>query len=365
VLEDAWVYVYVGTYTRARSEGIYIYRMDLSNGALNPIGRIGGVVNPSFLTIHPHGHSLYAVNEVRDFQGKPGGAVSAFSIDARTGSLTFLNHQLSGGAHPCYLSMDKEGRFLLVSNYSGGSVSVIAIREDGRLGELTDLVQHKGSSINPERQEGPHPHSILLDPSNRYAFVPDLGLDKIMIYRFDSVHGKLEPNDEPWVSIRPGAGPRHFTFHPNGRFAYLINELDNTIIAFSYEAAYGRLRELQTVKALPEGFAGKSYCADIHVTPSGEFLYGSNRGHDSIVAYKIDVTTGKLTYLGHESTRGRTPRNFAIDPTGEFLLVGNQDTDTIQTFRIDGESGRLIPTGYMAEVPAPACVKMLMLPSKA
>jgi 6-phosphogluconolactonase len=261
--------------------------------------------------------------------------------------------------------MDKEGRFLLVSNYSGGSVSVIAIREDGRLGELTDLVQHKGSSINPERQEGPHPHSILLDPSNRYAFVPDLGLDKIMIYRFDSVHGKLQPNDEPWVSIRPGAGPRHFTFHPNGRFAYLINELDNTIIAFSYEAAYGRLRELQTVKALPEGFAGKSYCADIHVTPSGEFLYGSNRGHDSIVAYKIDVATGKLTYLGHESTRGRTPRNFDIDPTGEFLLVGNQDTDTIQTFRIDGESGRLIPTGYMAEVPAPACVKMLMLPSKA
>ncbi|MBS7609398.1 lactonase family protein [Candidatus Bathyarchaeota archaeon] len=352
-------FVYIGTYSRGMSEGIYIYRMDLSNGSMKPLGTAGGVINPSYLVIDPQGPNLYAVNEVRDFLGKPGGGVTAFSIDPETGSLRFLNHQVSGGAHPCYISMDYRGRFLLVANYSGGSVSVIARREDGGLGELTDFVQHKGSSVNPKRQEGPHPHSILLDPSNLYAFVPDLGLDKILIYRFDSDRGKLQPSDEPWVSVRPGAGPRHFTFHPNGRFAYLINELDNTIIAFTYEATTGRLKELQTVNALPEDFLGKSYCADIHVTPSGKFLYGSNRGHDSIVAFKIDKDTGKLAYIAHEPTGGRTPRNFAIDPTGRYLLVGNQDTDTVQSFSIDDGSGRLEPTGYLAEVPAPACLKII------
>ncbi len=354
---DNEVLLYIGTYTRGESEGIYVYRMDTSSGTLEFSSKTTAVNNPSFLAIEPQQHYLYAVNEVGQFAGKPGGAVSAFSIDPETGELTFLNQQPSHGTAPCHLSVDKTGQFVLVANYGGGSVCVLPIQDDGRLGEATDFIQHQGKSVNPRRQKAPHAHSVIIAPTNRYAFATDLGLDKIMIYQLDLTQGKLKPNDKPWVAVKAGAGPRHFTFHPNGGYAYVINELDNTITAFTYDETKGTLSETQTVSTLPEDFTGTSYCADVHVSPSGKFLYGSNRGHDSIVMFVIDEATGKLTFVGHEPTQGQFPRNFAIDPTGTFLLAANQKTDNIITFQINQQTGRLTPTGSVAEVPTPVCLK--------
>ncbi len=355
---DEEMLVYVGTYTTGASEGIHIYRMNSASGALELAGKVTGVDNPSFLAVDRQHRHLYAVNEVAEFAGRPTGAVSAFSIDPRTGTLRRLNQRSSQGPGPCHLGVDRTGHHVLVANYSGGSVSVLPVDDAGQLGEATDFIQHHGAGINPERPAEPHAHSITLDPANRYAFVADLGLDRVMIYRFDATLGKLEPADDPWVEIKAGAGPRHFDFHPGGGYAYLINELDSTIVAFAYDGTSGTLREVQTAPALPRDYGGTSHCADIHVSPSGRFLYGSNRGHDSIVAFRIDEATGRLTYLGHEPTQGENPRGFAIDPTGEFLLVANQDTDTIVTFRIDRETGRLMPTGHVARVPTPACLKV-------
>jgi 6-phosphogluconolactonase len=238
-------------------------------------------------------------------------------------------------------------------------VAILPVQDDGRLGEATDVVQHQGTSVNPQRQEGPHAHSITVDPTNRYAFAADLGLDKIMIYRLDLTRGKLQPNDEPWAQVHAGAGPRHFAFHPNGHYAYVINEIDSTLTAFTYQSTNGTLRTVQTVSTIPGDFSGTNYCADIHVAPSGKFVYGSNRGHDSIVTFATDETTGKLTCVGHESTQGRTPRNFTIDPTGTFLLAANQSTDTIVTFRIDQQTGKLLSTGHVTEVPTPVCVQVI------
>jgi 6-phosphogluconolactonase len=353
------ILVYIGTYTRGRKQGIYLYRMNPATGALRFAGAASAGENPSFLAIDPKGRRLYAVGEIAGFAGAPGGAVSALSLDPQTGKLTLLNQQPSGGAGPCYVTVDAAGRFVLVANYGAGSVSVLPIQEEGRLGAPTDTVPHQGSSVHPARQKGPHAHCIVLDPAGRYAFAADLGLDKILIYQLDPARGKLRPGDPPWAEVKPGAGPRHLAFHPSGRYAYVINEIDNTITAFAYNGAHGTLRAVQTAPALPEGFAGKSHCADIHISPAGKFLYGSNRGHDSIVIFGIDERTGKLAYVGHEPTRGKTPRNFAIDPTGTFLLAANQDSDTIVSFRMDRQTGRLLPTGHVAEVPKPVCIKML------
>lgn len=351
--------VYIGTYTRGESEGIYVYRLDPASGALEFTGETMEAENPSFLALGPRGRRLYAVGEVEELADEPGGGISAFAIDPTTGGLTFLNQQPSHGAGPCHLSVDATGRFVLAANYGSGSVAVLPIRGDGRLGAATDVVQHRGSSVHPRRQEGPHAHSITPGPGNRYAFAADLGVDKIMIYRLDLAQGKLEPNpNQPWVEIHAGAGPRHFAFHPEGRYAYLINELDSTLTAFAYDAADGTLEELQTISTLPEVYGGENFCADVHVAPSGKFVYGSNRGHDTVVTFAVDEATGELTYLGHESTQGETPRNFAIDPTGAFLLAANQDTDTVVSFRMDRETGELTPTGYVAEVPMPVCVKV-------
>ena len=333
--------------------------MEESSGTLEFASVAKGVDNPSFLAIDPQERYLYAVNEVGGGANKPGGAVSAFSIDPKTGKLTYLNQQSSHGTGPCHLSVDQTGQFVLVANYGSGSVSVLPIRSDGKLGEATDVVQHEGSSVDPRRQGGPHAHSIILDKANRCAFAPDLGLDKIMIYQLDLTQGKLKPNEEPWVKVKAGAGPRHFTFHPNGRYAYVINEIDSTLTAFTYDGTHGRLREVQTVSTVPEDFSGTSYCADVHVSLSGRFIYGSNRGHDSLAIFEIDQDTGKLAYVGHEPTQGKTPRGFAIDPTGTYLLAANQGTDTIVTFRIDQQTGRLMSTGHVAEVPTPVCLKMI------
>ncbi|NOZ21317.1 MAG: lactonase family protein [Planctomycetes bacterium] len=353
--------VYVGTYTQRGSEGIYIYRFDPDTGALHPVSKAAGLDNPSFLDIHPTRRYLYAVNEVRGKGRTDGGAVSAFAIDPKTGDLTFLNRQSAHGASTCHVSVEQTGRFVLAANYSSGSVVMLPIQEDGQLGEATALVQHEGSSVDPRRQKGPHAHSITPGPFNRFAFAADLGLDKIIIYRLDLDEGKLLPNDPPWARIHPGAGPRHFTFHPNRRYAYVINELDNTMVAFKYDKARGALEELQSITTLPGDFKGTSYCADVHVSPSGKFLYGSNRGHNSIAIFAIDEATGTLTPVGHEPTQGDHPRNFMIDPTGAFLLVANQNADNIVAFRIDPATGLLQPTGHITNVSMPVCLKMMTL----
>ncbi len=350
--------VYIGTYTQGDSEGIYVYRLDISSGALEYVSVAAGVDNPSFLELHPQKPYLYAVNEISDFGGESSGAITAFSIDEGTGALTLLNQQSTIGPGPCHLSVDATGKFALVANYGGGSVCMLPIQEDGTLGEATDFIQHEGSSVNPARQQGPHAHSIVIDPTNRYAFTPDLGLDKILIYKIDLTSGKLIPNDPPWVAVAPGGGPRHFDFHPDHKYAYVINEIGNTVTAFTYDETNGSLAEIQTIPTLPDDFEDTSHTADIHVSPSGKFLYGSNRGHDSIVIFAIDSETGTLAYVDHESTQGETPRNFAIDPTGTFLFAENQGTDTIVTFRIDSDTGKLTATGHVADVPMPVCIKM-------
>jgi 6-phosphogluconolactonase len=348
--------VYVGTYTNnGRSEGIYVCRLDLSSGELRQVDVAKGVANPSFLTVAPKTRFLYAVNELKEFEGKASGAVSAFSIDERTGALKLINQQPSGGGGPCHLSLDETGKFLLVANYDAGSVEVLPISE-GRLGAPVDFVQHRGSSVNPKRQAGPHAHCVVTDRNNRRVVVSDLGLDKLMIYGFDSRSGKLAPNQIPWAQTKPGAGPRHFAFHNNGRRAYVINELDSTMSAFAYDRASGELKEMQTISTLPADFAGKSSCAELQLAPSGRFLYGSNRGHDSIVVFSIDQTTGKLSLVDHTSTQGKVPRNFAIEPGGRWLLAANQNSDSVVNFAIDPRSGKLSPSGHSIEIPVPVCV---------
>ena len=351
--------VYLGTYTTGNSRGIYLSELDLATGALSDPRLVAESENPSFLAIHPTKRFLYAVNEVGDYGGVQSGAVSAFAIDSATGDLSFLNQQPSRGGAPCHLVVDKEGKNVLVANYSGGSVAVLPIGSDGRLSPASAFSQHQGSSVNPRRQQGPHAHSINLDAANRFAFAADLGLDKVLVYRFNASDGTLAENDPPSVSVEPGAGPRHFAFHPSGRYAYVINEIASTITAFSYDSARGSLRSIQTVPTLPAGFDQRSSTAEVQVHPSGKFLYGSNRGHDSIAVFQIDLESGKLTYIEHESTQGKSPRNFGIDPTGTYLLAANHNGDNVVVFRINPETGALQPTGHAIEAPTPVCIKFL------
>jgi 6-phosphogluconolactonase len=349
------VLVYVGTYTSRGSEGVYVYRLDPATGGLQPVAKSPRLNNPSFVAIDPKGRCIYAVRE----GGGPGGAVVALARNPATQELTILNEQPSGGQGPCYVTVDREGRFALAANYGSGSVALFPIAEDGRLQPAGSVIQHEGSSVNPSRQKGPHAHSIVLDPANRFAYAPDLGIDKIMIYRLDREQGKLVPNDPPFAQCEPGSGPRHFTFHPDGKHAYVIEELSSTVTAFDYDAATGALKSRQKVSTLPQDFKGKSTCAEVQVHPSGRFLYGSNRGHDSIAVFAVDTKTGTLRSLGHTPTQGRTPRNFAIDPSGTFLLAANQDGNSIVSFRINPETGELTPTGQVCQVSMPVCVKMV------
>jgi 6-phosphogluconolactonase len=348
---------YVGTYTTGKSEGIYLYRLNLSSGELKHVATTKGVVNPSFLALAPSRHYLYAVNEVEQFAGRKSGAVSAFAVDQSTGDLRLLNQQASLGADPCYVDVDAAGRFVLIANYTGGNVTVFPVQRDGSLGEATDMKQAQGSSINRERQEGPHAHCIVLDPTNRFAYSCDLGTDRIMIFRFDSRNGKLIPAAPPWVQVKPGAGPRHLAFHPNGKYLFVLSEMHSTVTAFTRDQQRGSLTKLQTITTLPQDFKGTNSSADIHLSPNGRFLYCSNRGHDSIAIFTIDRGNGALNPVGHESTRGNWPRNFAIDPTGAFLLVANQKSDNIVSFRRDASTGRLSATGHVAEVPSPVCLE--------
>ncbi|NLZ05356.1 MAG: lactonase family protein [Phycisphaerae bacterium] len=343
--------VYIGTYTGGGSGGIYRTTLDLHTGALAEPVLAAQTRNPSFVELHPSGKYLYAVSE-----GGGAGAVTAFAIDP-TGDLKRLNEQPSGGAGPCHINVDHAGRNVLVANYGSGSASVIPIRPDGSLGSPTGFVQHTGSGPNPGRQKGPHAHSVNVSPDDRFAFVADLGIDRIVIYKLDVDAGTIVANDPPFASLAPGAGPRHFAFTPDGKYAYVINELNSTMTAFAYDSATGALAEVQTVPTLPAGFAGSSYCAEVRVHPSGRFLYGSNRGHDSIVVYRVDPAHGALTFVEHETAGIKTPRNFNIDPTGAFCLVANQDGDSVVVFRIDPQTGALEPTSHKISVGRPVCIR--------
>lgn len=353
--------VYFGTYTGPKSKGVYVSRLNPASGTLTPPELAAETASPSFLAVHPTGHFLYAVNEVNTFGGQAVGSVSAFAVDRRTGLLKALNQQSSQGAGPAHLIVDREGRNVLVANYGGGSVAVLPLGKDGKLKSASAMVQHTGSSVNPQRQKEPHAHAIVLDPSNRFAYVADLGLDRVLVYQFDGRNGLLTLNSPPSASVKPGAGPRHLAIHPTGRYAYVINEMNCTITAFTNDTEKGELREAQTISTLPAGQAMQSGFsgAELEVHPSGKFLYASNRGHDSIAVFAIDQNTGRLTYVENKPTQGSTPRGFGIDPDGGYLLAGNQRSDSVVVFRIDAQSGRLTPTGSKIEVGAPVCVKFV------
>jgi 6-phosphogluconolactonase len=353
------VTVFVGTYTggASGSKGIYRFEFELATGKPGEVTLAAATPSPSFLAIDPSRRFLYAVAEVDSLGGERGGAVAGFAIDPKTSALTPLNTQSSGGAGPCHLVADKAGKNVLVANYGGGSTAVLPIEPDGQLKPRSSFIQHTGSSVNKSRQKEPHAHSVNLDAANRFAFVADLGLDKVLVYKFDPTSGTVAPNDPPSASVAPGAGPRHFAFHPSGRYAYVINELNSTITAFSYDAMRGVLSEIQSISTLPEGVKVRNSPADVQVHASGRFLYGSNRGHDSIVACAIDPQTGKLTRVANQADGIKNPRNFAMDPTGTFLLVANQDLDSIVVFKIDMQSGALVPTGQSVKAPKPVCLK--------
>ncbi|MFO8014667.1 MAG: lactonase family protein [Phycisphaerae bacterium] len=353
---------YVAGRARGKEAGIYRGRLDLATGTVSVAGRAAGAEQPSFLALHPGGRYVYLANAMREFRGEPGGALGAYRIDPASGDLTLLNEQPSRGTSTCHLTVDRTGRHLLAVNYGTGSVIVCPVADDGRLGEATAFIQHEGRSVDPRRQKGPHAHSVNLDAANRVAFVADLGLDKVMVYRFDAAAGTLAPHDPPWVATEPGAGPRHFAFHPSGRFAYVLNEMASSVTAMAYDAAAGVLTPLHTVTMLPEEFDGRNTGAEVTVHPSGRFVYASNRGHDSIAVFRVDEKTGRLTPAGHASTQGKRPRHFAIDPSGRFLLAANRDSNTIVAFRINGETGALEPTGSTAEVPGAICI--LMVPGR-
>src|SRR5580692_3795134 len=358
-------FMYVGTYTvtDSTSKGIYVYKFDSHTGEVTLIGLAAATANPSFLAIDPSHRFLYAVNELGDYNGEKSGAVSAFSIDHTTGKLTLLNQVASGGADPCYITVDKAGKFVLVANYTGGSIATFPILDGGRLGERTAFVQHSGHGTNPQRQEAPHAHSIDLSPDNHFAIVDDLGLDETLVYKFDSAKGALTLNDPQLYTTLakadPGAGTRHFAFHTSGKFAYVVNEMGSTVSVFSYDGADGALRRLQTISTFPKDFSAHNDDAEIEVHPSGKFLYASNRGHDSIAVFAVDPAKGTLTLIEYAPTKGQTPRSFEIAPGGSLLFAANEKSDNIVVFRINPQTGRLAPTCKVLDVAEPVCVKFV------
>jgi 6-phosphogluconolactonase len=353
--------VYIGTYTRGtKSEGIYRFLFDPATGKVGEPSLAGKAVNPSFLALHPNGKLLYSVDEVADFakdKKKSAGAISAFRIDDK-GGLELLNQESSEGSGPCHIVVDKAGKNVLAANYGGGSVCVLPILEGGKVGKATGFSQHKGKSINKGRQEAPHAHSVNLDAANRFAFVADLGIDKVMIYRFDPEKGTIQPNDPPSVNTPEGGGPRHFAFHPSGKFAYVCNELTSSVTAMTYDSETGKLEAIQTISTLPEEVKGNS-TAEVVVHPTGKFVYVSNRGHNSIAQFTVDEKTGKLTANGHQGEGIKVPRNFCLDPSGRWCLVASQDGDNVRVFKVDATTGKLEATSEVVKVPRPICVRFL------
>jgi 6-phosphogluconolactonase len=353
--------IYFGTYGQGAQDGVFVAELDLATGTVSEPRLAGRAVNASFVALHPDHRHLYAVAEVSSLGGRRTGGVVAFTIAPETGALHQINEQASGGAGPCHLVVDKAGQDVLVANYDGGSVAVLPIDERGGLKRASSIQVHRGKGVNRARQETAHAHSVNLDASNRFAFVADLGVDKVFVYRFDAAAGKLAPNQPPTVKVADGAGPRHLAFDPTSRFAYVIDELDSTITAFWYDAENGTLSRVQVVSTLPKDFHGENTASEVAVHPSGKFVYGANRGHDSLAIFSVDPVSGKLIAVGHESTQGKTPRNFAIDPTGAFLLTANQDSDSVVIFRIDAATGRLRATGQKLQIRQPVCVRYLTL----
>lgn len=350
---------YVGTYQPAGKAALFHLRFDVATGKLTIQSAVSSVTHPSFLALHPTGHVLYAASEA---PGGAAGEICAFAIDPSSGDLTPLHRRPAHGRSTCHVSVDATGRYLVAANYSSPTIVMYPLQQDGTLGESPILHTHQGSSVHA-RQTEPHPHSVNIDPTNRFVYCPDLGMDKVMVYRLDAAAGTLTPSDPPFAAAAPGAGPRHLAFHPTLPLAYAVNEIDSTVAAYGWDRSSGALDALQVVSTLPAGFQGGSSCADIHLHPSGRFLYASNRGHDSIAIYHVDETTGRLTPAGHAPTQGRTPRNFALDPTGTFLFAENQDSDTIVTFRIDPATGALHATGEVTHVPTPVCMKFRAVPT--
>ncbi|MDR3748869.1 MAG: lactonase family protein [Acidobacteriota bacterium] len=348
--------MYVGTYTGKNSKGIYAYRFDPATGESSAIGLVAATDNPSFLAVASNNRFLYAVNELDKFEDKSTGAVSAFAIDRKTGKLNLLQQVSSLGGGPAHLSEDKAGRYLLVANYDGGSVAVFPIESNGRLGQHTAFIQHVGSSVNPERQAGPHAHSILVSNDNRFAVSADLGLDQVLVYRFDAQKGSLAANDPKFATVDPGSGPRHLTFAPSGDFLYVVDEMASAVTVFAYDASQGRLQNKQTVSTLPPAFHGQDTAAEIMVDANGRFLYVSSRGADSIAIFAIKPGSGALSPVEVVPTGGKTPRNFAIDPTGKWLFAANQDSNKINLFRIDPGTGRLTRTSQVLQLTSPVCI---------
>jgi 6-phosphogluconolactonase len=351
--------VYVGTYTQAMGHvdgtagGVEVYRLHRRVGTLEHLGTARGAENPSFVTLSAHGHFLYAVQELGEFAGKPGGGASAFAIDAATGMPVLVNSQPVHGAAPCYLTIDHSGRWLVTANYSGGNVTLLPILADGSLGEAVQVVQHAGAGM----RDGPHPHAAIWSPDGTILLVPDCGLNQIYLYRFDADQGRLTPHEPPVARLPPASGPRHLEFDPSGRYLYCVNEHGSSVTAFAYDPARAALSELHTLSALPAGFEGRNSGADIHVSADGRFVYASMRGHDSLAVFRADAD-GRLTAVDHVSTQGRTPRNFALDPHSDLVLAANQDSNTIAFYRVDAD-GMPVPTGYVAEVPTPVCIRIV------
>ena len=349
-------YLFAGTYTSGKSKGIYVFQFNSNNGEVEWVSNTDSSSNPSFLALSPNGNYLYAVNETGREQP---GRVSAYAFDRKSGQLSFLNQQLSGGDDPCFITTEPTGKWAVVANYSSGSLSAFPINTNGSLQPYAQLIQHKGSSVNTQRQENAHVHSTFFTPGFQYILAPDLGMDKVMAYRFAAQNSKpLQPATVPFTASAPGSGPRHLDFHPNKKFAYLLEELTGTVKVCTY--ANGLLTPIQTIATHPSDFKGQPGSADIHVSPDGKFLYASNRGEENNLAiFSIDATTGKLTVVGYQPTGGLQPRNFIIDPTGKYLLVANQKTNNIVVFKREGTTGLLQRTLQQIEVPSPVCLKLL------
>jgi 6-phosphogluconolactonase len=345
--KSGW-FAYIGTYTRQKSKGIYVYRLDPKTGTLTSGALAAETSNPSFLAVHPSLKYLYAANENNS------GTVTAFAIDSATGQLKLLNSVSSKGSGPCHVSVDKTGKWVFTANYNNGSAAAFPVKTDGSLGDAAWSVQDTGSSVNKQRQTGPHAHSANLSPDNKFMLLADLGLDQVLVFKLDAAQGTVTPNDPPFAKIAPGSGPRHLAFSTNGKFAYVISEMLCTVTAFRWDAAHGKLDEFQTISTLPVGATGAN-TAEIAAHPNGKFLYGSNRVHNSIALFDI-AASGKLSMVGVFPSQGKTPRSFAIDPTGNFLFAAHQDSDNVVGFRIDPKTGRLTPTGDVQEVGAPVCV---------
>lgn len=353
--QSAENYLLVGTYTAGRSEGIYVYKFNSVTGDVDPVSMIK-TPNPSYLAVSPNEKFVFAVHEIA--QGGNGGEIASFSFNKNTGVLTFINQQLSGGDHPCYVSVDKTGKWVAAGNYTSGTLAVLPANNEGYLGIATTVIRHSGYSVNSERQAGPHVHCTVFSGDNKYLFVSDLGIDKLMIYPFDAKKGKLDEAKSETVMTEAGAGPRHFTFHPNNKYAYLIEELSGSISAYRYSK--GKLELTQNISAQPPEYTGPVGSADIHVTPDGKFLYASNRGESNTIGiFSIAKKTGMLTLIGHQSTLGKTPRNFNFDPSGNFLLVANQNSDEIVIFKRDKQTGLLTDSGKRIRVGSPVCIKWI------